>query len=74
MASAGVFGAAEQSIKSGASFCAQRRENRVHVTFSLLSQVQEKKMFNDRGQRALGLVSGDVWYSQQAFRALNQVS
>jgi Fanconi anemia group J protein len=38
----------------------------------LLPQVQEKKAFNDRGQRALGLVSGDVWYSQQAFRALNQ--
>ena len=35
-------------------------------------QVNEKKAFNDRGQRALGLVSGDTWYSQQAFRALNQ--
>lgn len=35
-------------------------------------QVNEKKGFNDRGQKALGLVSGDTWYSQQAFRALNQ--
>ncbi|KAL4443214.1 hypothetical protein ABPG75_010969 [Micractinium tetrahymenae] len=35
-------------------------------------KVNEKKAFNDRGQRALGLVSGDTWYSQQAFRALNQ--
>jgi hypothetical protein len=38
-----------------------------------MAQVQEKKYFNDRGQRSLGLVSGDHWYSQQAFRALNQV-
>lgn len=36
-------------------------------------QVNEKKSFNDRGQKTLGLVSGDTWYSQQAFRALNQV-
>ncbi|KAL4419625.1 hypothetical protein ABPG77_008566 [Micractinium sp. CCAP 211/92] len=35
-------------------------------------KVNEKKAFNDRGQRSLGLVSGDTWYSQQAFRALNQ--
>ncbi len=37
------------------------------------AQVNEKKTFNDRGQKVLGLVSGDIWYSQQAFRALNQV-
>ena len=35
--------------------------------------MNEKKSFNDRGQKTLGLVSGDTWYSQQAFRALNQV-
>ncbi|PSC69785.1 Fanconi anemia group J-like protein [Micractinium conductrix] len=35
-------------------------------------KVNEKKGFNDRNQRALNLVSGDTWYSQQAFRALNQ--
>ena len=37
------------------------------------TQVNEKKAFYDRGQQALRLVSGDTWYTQQAFRALNQV-
>ncbi len=32
----------------------------------------EKKAYNDAG-RARGLLSGSAWYSQQAFRALNQV-
>ncbi|KFM23029.1 Fanconi anemia group J protein-like protein [Auxenochlorella protothecoides] len=34
-------------------------------------QVLEKKAYNDAG-RARGLLSGSAWYSQQAFRALNQ--
>ena len=44
-----------------------------HISRKPRLQVNEKKGFNDRGQKALGLVSGDTWYSQQAFRALNQV-
>eukprot|EP00951_Prasinocladus_malaysianus_P012994 scaffold97633_cov50-Prasinocladus_malaysianus.AAC.2 len=36
-----------------------------------MQQVGLKKSFNDAG-RARGLLSGDLWYSQQAFRCLNQ--
>jgi Fanconi anemia group J protein len=39
---------------------------------SLLPQVQQKRGFNDAGVRTLGMLSGDQWYTQQAFRALNQ--
>jgi fanconi anemia group J protein len=39
------------------------------------TQVQLKKDYNSGGAaRTRGLISGDQWYSQQAFRALNQVS
>ena len=34
--------------------------------------MKEKKAFNDAGRGPLGLLSGEQWYSQQAFRALNQ--
>eukprot|EP00891_Asterochloris_glomerata_P003472 jgi/Astpho2/3472/e_gw1.00055.1.1_t len=36
------------------------------------TKVNLKKKFNDQGQRTRGLLSGDQWYCQQAFRALNQ--
>ncbi|KAK9837585.1 hypothetical protein WJX74_000931 [Apatococcus lobatus] len=36
------------------------------------TKVGLKKQFNDQGQQTRGLLSGDQWYSQQAFRALNQ--
>ena len=35
-------------------------------------QVLEKRGYNDAG-RGRGLLTGSAWYSQQAFRALNQV-
>jgi Fanconi anemia group J protein len=39
------------------------------------SKVALKKRYNDSpGGKAAGLLTGDAWYSQQAFRALNQVS
>ncbi|KAL0027241.1 hypothetical protein WJX77_006278 [Trebouxia sp. C0004] len=36
------------------------------------TKVGLKKAYNDAGQRTHRLLSGDQWYSQQAFRALNQ--
>ncbi len=33
------------------------------------TKVGLKKQFNDHGQQARGLLSGDQWYSQQAFRS-----
>lgn len=36
------------------------------------TKVEAKRKFNDIGARTLGLLSGSVWYEQQAFRALNQ--
>ncbi|GAB4818658.1 hypothetical protein N2152v2_005704 [Parachlorella kessleri] len=36
------------------------------------TKVNEKRAFNNRGQRDMGLLSGGAWYTQQAFRALNQ--
>lgn len=35
-------------------------------------QVKLKKEYNTRWASGLGLCNGNVWYSQQAFRALNQ--
>ena len=32
------------------------------------TKVGLKKQFNDQGQQTRGLLSGDQWYSQQAFR------
>lgn len=37
------------------------------------TKVGLKKRFNDEGSRGRGLLPGDAWYAQQAFRALNQV-
>ncbi|KAK9806231.1 hypothetical protein WJX72_006639 [[Myrmecia] bisecta] len=36
------------------------------------TKVDLKKKYNDEGSRTKGLLSGDKWYTQQAFRALNQ--
>lgn len=36
------------------------------------SKVDSKRKFNDTSMQRLGLLSGDTWYEQQAFRALNQ--
>ena len=35
------------------------------------TKVGLKKRYNDEGSRGRGLLSGDHWYSQQAFRSLN---
>jgi hypothetical protein len=35
-------------------------------------KVDHKRRFNNAHQRTLGLLNGDQWYEQQAFRALNQ--
>lgn len=38
------------------------------------AKVIEKKKFNDHAtNRRLGLITGEQWYSLQAFRAMNQV-
>ena len=34
------------------------------------TKVNLKKKFNDQGQRTRGLLSGDQWYCQQAFRSV----
>ena len=36
------------------------------------ARVELKRRYNDDGARTRGLLTGDRWYSQQAFRALNQ--
>lgn len=38
------------------------------------TKVNLKKKFNDQGQRTRGLLSGDQWYCQQAFRSVWVVS
>lgn len=37
-----------------------------------LLKVVEKKRFNDENSKKLHLLSGDDWYTMQAYRALNQ--
>ena len=34
------------------------------------TKVSLKKKYNDEGARTRGLLSGDAWYSQQAFRCV----
>lgn len=35
-------------------------------------QVVEKKKYNDENCKKLQILSGDEWYTMQAYRALNQ--
>jgi len=44
-----------------------RGNSRCHVNSpGGVLQVNEKRAFNNRGQRDMGLLSGGAWYSQQA--------
>lgn len=35
------------------------------------TKVELKKKYNDAGMRTHGLLSGDAWYNQQAFRSVH---
>lgn len=35
-------------------------------------QVNAKKMYNDQNSKEMGILTGDEWYTTQAYRALNQ--
>ncbi|PWA89161.1 RAD3-like DNA-binding helicase protein [Artemisia annua] len=65
------------NIKKGATFLAVcRGKIIVGIPFPNVYdiKVSEKKKYNDTYKSSKGLLSGNEWYCQQAFRALNQAA